>query len=104
MDHKTRKVWAVEMACSRIEHREKKSEEKTAKYESLRFELKKQYPGYDIELWKIIIDALGRWSRDLDRKIRKLSGGRGYDVSRRMQKAPISSSLNTVRTFKATVT
>lgn len=84
MDHKTRKVWAVGMACSRIEHREKKSEERTAKYESLRFELNKQYPGYNIELCKIIIDALGGWSRDLDRKIRKLSGSSGYDVSTRM--------------------
>ena len=84
VDYKTKKKWAVEMSCPRIEHREKKSEEKTAKYESLRFELKKQYPGYNIELCKIIIDALGGWSRDLDRKIRKLSGSSGYDVSTRM--------------------
>ena len=36
--------------------------------------------------------------------MRKLFGSRGYDVLRRMQKAAISSSLNIVRTFKATVT
>ena len=37
----------------------------------------------------------------------KLSGSMGYDVLRRMQKAmlgTISSSLNIVRTFKASVT
>ena len=32
-----------------MEHREKTSEEKTVKYGPLRFELKKQYPGYDVE-------------------------------------------------------
>ena len=49
VDHKTKKVLAVKMSCPWIEHREKKFEEKTAKYGSLRFELKKQYPGYEIE-------------------------------------------------------
>lgn len=29
VDHKTKKVWAVEMSCPWIEHREKKSEERT---------------------------------------------------------------------------
>ena len=49
VDHKTKKVWAVKMSCPWIEHRQKKSEEKTAKYGPLQFELKKQYSGYDIE-------------------------------------------------------
>ena len=29
MDHKNKKVWAVEMSCTWMEHREKKSEENT---------------------------------------------------------------------------
>ena len=45
-DHKTKRVWAVEMSCPWIEHREKKSEEKMAKCGPLHFE---QYPSYDIE-------------------------------------------------------
>ena len=49
VDHKNKKVWAVEMSCPWMEHREKKSEEQTIKYGPLRFELKKQYPGYDVE-------------------------------------------------------
>ena len=57
--HKNKKVWAVEMSCPWIEHREKKSEEKTVKYGPMRFELKKQYPGYDVEQCNIIIDVLG---------------------------------------------
>ena len=103
VDHKTKKVWAVEMSCPWMEHREKKSEEKTVKYGPLRFELKKRYPGYDVEQCNIIIDVLGGWSRDVDLTMRKLFGSRGYDILRRMQKATISSSLNIVRTFKATV-
>ena len=91
------------MSCPWMEHREKKSEEKTVKYGPLRFELKKRYPGYDIEQCNIIIDVLGGWSRDVDLTMRKLFGNRGYDILRRMQKATISSSLNIVRTFKATV-
>ena len=47
------------MSCPWIEHWEKKSEEKTAKYGPLQFELKKQYPGYDVEKRNIIIDVLG---------------------------------------------
>ena len=105
VDHKNKKVWAVEMSCAWMEHREKKSKEKMVKYGPLRFELKKQYPGYDVEQCNIIIDMLGGgggWSRDVDLTMRKLFGSRGYDILRRMQKATISSSLNIVRTFKAT--
>ena len=80
VDHKNKKVWAVEMSCLWMEHREKKSEEKTVKYGPLQFELKKQYPGYDVEQCNIIIDVLGGWSRDLDLTMRKLFGSRGYDV------------------------
>ena len=31
VDHKNKKVWAVEMSCPWMEHREKKSAEKTVK-------------------------------------------------------------------------
>ena len=104
VDNKTKKVWAVEISCPWIEHREKKSDEKTAKYGPLRFELKKQYPSYEVEQCNIIIEVLGGWSRDLDLTMRKLFGSGGYDVLRRMQKVAFLSSLNVVRTFKVTVT
>ena len=60
VDHKNNKVWAVEMSCPWMEHREKKTEERTVKYGPLRFELKKQYPAYYVEQCNIIIDVLGR--------------------------------------------
>ena len=94
----------MEMSCPWMKHREKVSEEKTVKYGPQRFELKKQLPGYDVEQRNIIIDVLGGWSRDVDLTMRKLFGSRNNDVLRRMQKATISSSLNRVRNFKATVT
>ena len=53
----------------------------------------------------IVTSSLTCWgglSRDVDLTMRKLFGSRSYDVLRRMQKATISSSLNIVRTFKAT--
>ena len=58
VNHKNNKVWAVEMSSPWMEHRQKKSEEKTVKYGPVRFELKKQYPGYDIEQYNIITDVL----------------------------------------------
>ena len=97
----------MEMSCPWMEHREKESEEKTVKYGPLRFELKKKHPGYDVDQCNIIIDVLAKMVKGLrldNEELAKLLGSRGYDVLRKMQKAIISSSLNIVRTFKATVT
>ena len=53
VDHKNKKVWAVEMSCPWM------SEEKKVKYGPLRFKLKKQYPGFDVEQCNISTDGLG---------------------------------------------
>ena len=58
IDHEKKRVVAVEMSCPWTENREKKQEEKTTKYGSLRWELKQQFPGYDIGQYNIIIDVL----------------------------------------------
>ena len=55
IDHEKKKVLAVEMSCPWRENREKKQEEKTIKYGPLRWELKQQFPGYDIRQYNIII-------------------------------------------------
>lgn len=44
LDHKEKKVWAVEMSFPWVENRGKKDEEKAAKYGPLRWELRKPYP------------------------------------------------------------
>ena len=49
VDHKSKKVMAVEMSCPWINNREKKDEEKTLKYGPLRWELKQQFPDYHVE-------------------------------------------------------
>ena len=44
IDHEKKKVLAVEMSCPWTENREKKQEEKTIKYGSVRWELKHHVP------------------------------------------------------------
>ena len=90
VDHKGKKVWAVEMSCPWVENRRKKDKEKTAKDGPLRWELRKHYPGYNIEQCNIVIDELGGWSEELEFTIKRHVGVRAKEVLRRMQKATIS--------------
>ena len=103
VDHREKEVWAEEVSCPWVENCGTKFQEKTAKYGSLRWKLKRQYPSYDIEQCNSVIDVLGGWSNKLESFMKKLVGAREKDVLRRMQKAIISCSLNIARTFKATL-
>ena len=100
IDHEKKKVLAVEKSCPWTQNREKKQEEKTIKYGSLRWELKQQFPGYDIRQYNIIIDVLGGWSTDVDEAMRELFGARGGEILLRMQRAVISHTLNITRTLE----
>ena len=100
IDHKQKRIYAIEMSCPWIDNRKKKEVEKTTKYAPLRWELKQQFPTYTVKQFNIIIDVLGGWSREVDLAMRELFGTRGGDVLLRMQKAVISHSLNIARTFK----
>ena len=100
VDHEKKRVLAVEMSCPWTDNREKKQEEKTTKYGPLRWELKQQFPGYDIRQYNIIIDVLGGWSSEVDKAMRELFGARGEEALLRMQKAVISHTLNINRTLK----
>ena len=100
IDHEKKKVLAVEMSCPWTENREKKQEEKTINYGPLRWELKQQFPGYDIRQCNIIIDVLGGWSTEVDEAMRELFGARGGEILLRMQRAVISHTLNIARTLK----
>ena len=66
------------------------------KYAPLRWEMKQRHPGYDIGQYNIIIDVLGRWSKDLDAILQKLVGNRAKDVLKKMQKACLSGTLNII--------
>ena len=65
------RVVVIEMSCPWMDNRAIKDAEKTAKYGPLRWELKQQYPGYEVKQFNIIIEVLGgmvrRCRRDSDR-------------------------------------
>ena len=90
VDHRRKRVWAVEMSCLWLDNCRKKEREKTEKYAPLRWELRKQYPGYVVEQCNVVIDVLGGWSKDLEKTIKKLVGARGKEVLRRMQKVRLT--------------
>ena len=54
VDRKSKKVMAVEMNCPWINNREKKDEEKTLNYDSLRWELKQQFLGCRVEQYNVM--------------------------------------------------
>ena len=58
LDYEKKRVLAVEMSCPWTDNRESKQEEKTTKYGPLRWELKQQFPRYDIQQYNIIINVL----------------------------------------------
>ena len=49
------------------------------KYAPLRWELKQNYPGYDISQYNIIVDILGGWSTDME----VASEGASWQASKR---------------------
>ena len=101
VDNKRKTVTLLEFSCPWIENRRQEDEEKIRKYAPLRWEVKKQYPGYKITQVNSIMDVLGGFSKGLSSSVREILGAkRNRDVLRRMQKSVLSSSLNIVRTFK----
>ncbi|PFX29758.1 hypothetical protein AWC38_SpisGene5457 [Stylophora pistillata] len=103
VNHMCKRVVTLEMSCPWVNNRTRKDEEKTLKYGPLRWELRQQFPGYEVKQYNIIMDALGGWSRELDVMMRELVGGRSTDVLRKMQRAVLSGTLNIARTFKVAV-
>ena len=47
LEKERKRVAVIKMSCPWMDNRAIKDAEKTAKYNSLRWELKQQYPGYD---------------------------------------------------------
>ena len=58
VNHKEMSVVAVKRSCPWLDNRAKKNTEKTEKYQTLRWELTKQYPVYKIVQLNVIIDVL----------------------------------------------
>ena len=88
------------MSCPWTEKREKKQEEKTINYGTLRCKLKQHFPGYDIRQYNTIINVLGGWSIEVDEAMREVFGARGGKIILRMQRAVISHTLNIAYALK----
>ena len=91
------------MSCPWTENRHQKDQKKTQKYAALRWELKQQYPGFEIRQVNLIVSVLGGYSKNVGRSVRETLGAkreREREVHRQMQKAVLSAGLNIARTFK----
>ena len=58
VNHKEMSVVAVKMSCPWLDNRAKKNTEKTEKYQTLRWELTKQYLVYKFVQLNVIIDVM----------------------------------------------
>lgn len=65
IDKKEEKVILIEISCPWIDNRVVNTEEKTRKYGPLRLKLKKQYPGYKITQYNLIMDVLGGYLEEV---------------------------------------
>ena len=86
VEKERKRVAVIKMSCPWMDNRAIKDAEKTAKYGPLRWELKQQYPGYEVKQFNIIIDVLGGWYVDVEETMKDLVGQRSRSVLRRMQK------------------
>ena len=101
IEKETQTVKIIEMSCPWIENRKQKNQEKTTKYAPLGWELKQQHRGYTIKQYNIIIGVLGGYSSETRENVILLLGKTKADRTLfNMQKAVISSTLNTTRSFK----
>ena len=58
------------ISCPWIESGAKKDEEKTLKYGPMMWEVKQRYNGYRVELYNVIIDVLGGYSKHLEKSVK----------------------------------
>ena len=100
VDKESETVAVLEMSCPWIQqNREEKTDEKTAKYEPLRWELKQRFPKYKVTQYNIIIDVLGGYSKDVIQALKQLVGEKSNAVALQMKKAVLTSTLKIARTF-----
>ena len=94
VDNSVKTVILLEMSCPWPNNRKSKSCDKTEKYAPLRLELKRQFQGFQVKQFNIIMDVLGGYSKDLESTIRTLTGSRSKEVLLKMQKAILSIGLS----------
>ena len=72
IDKKEEKVILIEISCRWIDNRVVNTEEKTRKYGPLRLESKKEYPGYKITQYNIIMDVLDGYLEEVRESVQSL--------------------------------
>ncbi|XP_068692476.1 uncharacterized protein [Montipora foliosa] len=98
VDSTAKSVILLEMSCPWMNNREINSCEKTETYAPLRLELKRQFPGYQVKQFNIVMDVLGGYGEELESTIRSLVGvKKAKEVLLKMQRV---ASLNIARFFK----
>lgn len=89
------------MSCPWIDDGVVKVEEKTRKYGPFRLELKKQWQGYQITQYNIVMDVLGGYSEEVIREfVQSLVRERSKIVLKNMQEAMLTNILKTTRSMK----
>ena len=101
VDGERKQVAEIEINCPWLDNRLTEDREKKAKHIPLSWELKQQFPGYNVKQFNIAIDVFGRWSVQLGNTMKELGGQRrSRSVLRRIQKVNLSHSLNLACAFK----
>ena len=99
VEKERKRVAVIEMRFPWMDNRGIKDAEKTAKYGPLRWELKQQFPRYEVKQFNIIIDVLWGWFVDVEETMKDLVGQRSRSVLRRIHKVILSHSLNIARAY-----
>ena len=100
IDKTSKEFRVIEISCPRLENRESKDFAKTAKYSQLRPEVTNRYPEYKVNLYNIIMDVPGGYSKEVEQNIKEHVGDKCKSIMRQMQKEILSSSLHIARMFK----
>ena len=102
VDNSAKTVILLEMSCPLPDNRKSINIcEKYGKYAPLRLKIKRQFQGFQVKQFNIIMDVLGGYSKELESRIRTLTGSRSKEVLLKMQKVVLSSSLKHSTPFQS---
>ena len=100
-DKQAQEILVVEFRCPWVTKRIKKNEEKAAKYQQVREELKACNPNYTVIQINVIMDVLGGVSMTLGKQLTAVIGSQeAKRTVRSMQKAVLAHSVRIKNLFK----
>ena len=100
-DKQAQEILVVEFSCPWVTNRIKKDEEKMAKHQQVREELKARNPNYTVKQINVIMDVLGGVSMTLGKQLTAVIGPQETKRTiRSMQKAVLAHSVRIKNLFK----